>query len=86
MTGRAILRLSPTAARVEAGAARLFRIDLMAASERDMLDIRGSRISMIMQDAKYSLNPMLKVGDQIAEAYRCTTRQPTGRRARGRST
>ena len=84
MTGRAILRLSPTAARVEAGRLDFSGIDLMAASERDMLDIRGSRISMIMQDAKYSLNPMLKVGDQIAEAYR-VHHKATNREARERA-
>ena len=70
MTGRAILRLSPTAAQVEARKLDFDGIDLQAASERQMLDIRGSRISMIMQDAKYSLNPMIRVGEQIAEAYR----------------
>ena len=70
MTGRAILRLSPTAAQVEARKLDFDGIDLQAVSERQMLDIRGSRISMIMQDAKYSLNPMIRVGEQIAEAYR----------------
>jgi peptide/nickel transport system ATP-binding protein len=43
--------------------------DLLAASERRMLDIRGARISMILQDPKFSLNPVKRVGDQIAEAY-----------------
>ncbi len=70
MTGRAILRLSPIAAQVEAKRLDFDGIDLQAVSERQMLDIRGSRISMIMQDAKYSLNPMIRVGEQIAEAYR----------------
>jgi peptide/nickel transport system ATP-binding protein len=45
-------------------------VDLLRASERQMLDIRGSRIGMILQDPKYSLNPVIQVGQQVAEAYR----------------
>ena len=45
-------------------------IDLLTASERRMRSIRGNRISMIMQDPQYSLNPVMTVGSQIAEAYR----------------
>jgi peptide/nickel transport system ATP-binding protein len=44
-------------------------VDLLSAGEKVMQKIRGQRISMIMQDPKYSLNPVVKVGDQIAEAY-----------------
>jgi peptide/nickel transport system ATP-binding protein len=40
----------------------------MAQSERQMSRIRGARISMVMQDPKYSLNPVMTVGEQIAEA------------------
>jgi peptide/nickel transport system ATP-binding protein len=39
-----------------------------------MRAIRGRRISMVMQDPKYSLNPVMTVGDQIAEAYRIHAR------------
>jgi peptide/nickel transport system ATP-binding protein len=42
---------------------------LLKADEKAMRAIRGKRMSMIMQDPKYSLNPVMKVGDQIAEAY-----------------
>lgn len=45
-------------------------IDLLHASPAEMRAIRGKRISMIMQDPKYSLNPVIRVGEQIAEAWR----------------
>ena len=46
-----------------------------------MRDIRGRRISMVMQDPKFSLNPVMTVGDQIVEAYRVhTRRQPAAAR------
>jgi peptide/nickel transport system ATP-binding protein len=68
MTGRAILRLSPPQARVTAKALQFQEIDLLASTERQMLKVRGRRISMIMQDPKFALDPVMRVGDQIAEA------------------
>ncbi|MCL4136741.1 UNVERIFIED_CONTAM: hypothetical protein GTU68_024268 [Idotea baltica] len=68
-TGRALLRLSAGNGRVSADKMEFDGIDLMTASERKMRAIRGARISMIMQDPRYSLNPVVKVGDQIAEAF-----------------
>lgn len=68
-TGRALLRLSARSGRIRAKRMEFDGIDLMAASEREMRAIRGARISMIMQDPRYSLNPVAKVGDQIAEAF-----------------
>ncbi len=73
MTGRAIIRLSPPAARVTTDELRLHDLDLSKASERTMDRIRGRRIGLIMQDPKYSLNPVVKVGEQVAEAYRIHT-------------
>ncbi|MDP9836347.1 peptide/nickel transport system ATP-binding protein [Neorhizobium huautlense] len=67
--GRALLKLLPTA-KIEADRMDFSGTDLLAASERQMLTIRGRRISMILQDPKFSLNPVHPVGDQIAEAYR----------------
>ena len=69
-TGRAILRLISGNGRIEAKRMEFDGIDLLAASERRMRSIRGNRISMIMQDPQYSLNPVMTVGSQIAEAYR----------------
>ena len=66
--GRALLKLLPTAT-ITADRMDFMGTDLIRASERRMLDIRGARISMILQDPKFSLNPVQRVGDQIAEAY-----------------
>lgn len=68
MTGRAILRLSPPEAQVTAKALQFQDIDLLACTERQMLKVRGRRISMIMQDPKFALDPVMRVGDQIADA------------------
>jgi peptide/nickel transport system ATP-binding protein len=68
MTGRAILRLSPPNAEVTAKQLRFQEIDLLASSERQMLKVRGRRISMIMQDPKFALDPVMRGGEQIAEA------------------
>ncbi|WP_428671630.1 ABC transporter ATP-binding protein [Roseibium sp.] len=68
MTGRSILRLIRAPGRVAAGKMRFDGIDLLSRSERQMRELRGARISMVMQDPKFSLNPVMTVGDQIAEA------------------
>lgn len=70
-TGRAILGLTP--GKVSADRIEFDGIDLHDAPARIMRDIRGQRISMIMQDPRYSLNPVMTVGWQIAEAYRVHT-------------
>ena len=70
-TGRAILGLTP--GKVSADRIEFDGIDLHDAPARIMRDIRGLRISMIMQDPRYSLNPVMTVGWQIAEAYRVHT-------------
>ena len=70
MTGRAILRLVSRPGIVTAKRMEFDGIDLQRASEAQMRTIRGQRISMVMQDPKFSLNPVMRVGEQIAEAYR----------------
>ncbi|KAB2716503.1 ABC transporter ATP-binding protein [Brucella intermedia] len=70
MTGRSILKLTPKVAQIRAKSLRFGEIDLLSASERQMRSVRGNRISMILQDPKYSLNPLIRIGDQIMEAYR----------------
>jgi peptide/nickel transport system ATP-binding protein len=67
--GRALLKLHPRSARIEARKLAFDGVDLLSASPKTMQGIRGQRMSMIMQDPKYSLNPVVRVGQQIAEAY-----------------
>ena len=70
MTGRAILRLIRPPGIVEADHINLDGVDLLQKSEKNMRAVRGQRISMVMQDPKFSLNPVTTIGDQIIEAYR----------------
>ncbi len=76
MTGRAILRLIRRPGRQQADRMIFDGIDLQAQSERGMRQLRGARISMIMQDPKFSLNPVMTVGAQIAEALVTHERLP----------
>jgi len=75
LTGRAILRLIRPPGRVT-GRIVFEGTDLATLSERRMRAVRGARISMVMQDPRYSLNPVITVGDQIAEALRTHERLP----------
>jgi len=70
MTGRAVLRLVPKPGIVTADRLSFRGEDLLGMSEKRLRDVRGRRISMVMQDPKFSLNPVMTVGRQIAEAYR----------------
>jgi peptide/nickel transport system ATP-binding protein len=70
MTGRAILRLIAAPGRVTADRMRFDGIDLLDLPEPAMRDLRGARISMVMQDPKFSLNPVIRIGEQIGEALR----------------
>ena len=49
-------------------------LDLLRASPRKLREVRGRRVSMVLQDPRFSLNPVLTIGAQIAEAYRTHTR------------
>jgi peptide/nickel transport system ATP-binding protein len=66
--GRAVLRLIPKPGVVEAERMDFMGKDLNAISESAMRQVRGKQISMILQDPKFSLNPVMKAGDQILEA------------------
>ncbi len=70
MTGRAILDLVPPPGEVTAKRMEFMGLDLLAMPHRERRALRGARMSMIMQDPKYSLNPVMTVGEQIAETWR----------------
>ena len=68
--GRALMRLLPPSLRVSADRLTFRDVDLIAASEREMMTLRGRRMGLILQDPKFSLNPVIPVGEQIAETWR----------------
>ena len=70
MTGRSVLRLIRPPGRISATEMMFDGQDLMRASEREMRALRGKRIAMVMQDPKYSLNPVMQVGAQLMEGLR----------------
>ncbi|MBN9218805.1 MAG: ABC transporter ATP-binding protein [Mesorhizobium sp.] len=69
-TGRAIMGLTPPQARISAKTLSFDGIDLLAASPRERRALRGNRIAMILQDPKYSLDPVMSIGRQIVETLR----------------
>jgi len=73
-TGRAILGLTPPPGEVTAERLDFDGHDLLRVSKRTLRELRGGRITMVMQDPKYSLNPVMTIGDQIVEAYRAHAR------------
>ena len=70
MTGRSVLRLIRPPGRIEADAMTFDGIDIKNATEAQMRALRGPRMAMVMQDPKYSLNPVMKVGAQMMEGLR----------------
>ena len=80
--GRAILGLIRPPGRVEADTIRFHEQDLRALSTRQWRGIRGKRIGMVMQDPKYSLNPVMRIGEQISETLRVRERLTRAERKR----
>ncbi|PZP95274.1 MAG: glutathione ABC transporter ATP-binding protein GsiA [Variovorax paradoxus] len=68
-TALALMRLLPAHARL-AGSVRFAGRDLLALREREMAALRGSALSMVFQEPMSSLNPVLSIGAQVAEALR----------------
>ncbi|MEW6164454.1 MAG: ABC transporter ATP-binding protein [Pseudomonadota bacterium] len=68
MTALALMRLLPSAARIAGGRVAFAGADMCALTEAEMRTLRGGRIGMIFQEPGSSLNPVMTVGAQIAEA------------------
>ena len=73
MTALALMRLLPENGRITQGAYTLEGQDVLALPESGMREVRGGRIGMIFQEPATSLNPVMKVGDQIVEAIEAHT-------------
>ena len=70
VTALSVLRLIPSPpATIEGGSVLLRGEDLLALPEKRMRDVRGKAISMIFQEPMTSLNPVLTVGEQVAEVF-----------------
>ncbi|WP_018238294.1 ABC transporter ATP-binding protein [Ensifer sp. BR816] len=67
-TGRAIMRLLPPKAAVTARTMAFCGEEILGRSQRQMDRLRGQEMALIMQDPRYSLNPVLTIGKQIAES------------------
>ena len=73
-TGRAILGLTAPEGRVTAKRLAFQGTDLMHCSAQQRRALRGGRIAMVLQDPKFSLNPVMTIGEQIVETLRAHSR------------
>lgn len=77
VTVRSMMRIIQEPGKVEGGSVLFFgnekqkkeAVDLIELSEASMEDLRGDRISMIFQEPNAALNPIMTVGDQVAESF-----------------
>lgn len=85
LSGRALMGVLPGAARMQADRMSFDGIDLLRASARTRRELRGSRMAMVLQDPKFSLNPIMRVGLQIVEALRIGAGRISAAEARKRA-
>jgi len=77
VTSYAVMRILDRAGRIAEGSVMFSGIDVKAASEAEMRDLRGREVSMIFQNPRAALNPIRKVGDQIEDVLRQHVQQAT---------
>ena len=82
MTGRALMGLIGPPGKVTADRMEFDGIDLRGLSERGYRRLRGARMSLVMQDPKFSLNPVIRIGEQVGEALRFHRRMSARARRR----
>ena len=75
LSGRSLLGVLPPYARMSAARLSFDGIDLLKAPPRLRRSLRGGRMGMILQDPKFSLNPVMRIGAQIVEAIRVGDRR-----------
>ena len=83
-TGRAIMGLTDPRAEVSADRLQFDGVDLLSLPARERRALRGKRVAMILQDPKYSLDPVISIGRQIVETLR-THKKVSGAEARERA-
>jgi len=81
LTASAVLGMLPDAAAVDAGRVLLDGADVLRASRKELRRIRGSQVAAIFQNPVATLNPLIRVGDQIAELIRIHRDVPRRRAA-----
>ncbi|RYE10965.1 MAG: ABC transporter ATP-binding protein [Hyphomicrobiales bacterium] len=82
LTGRSLLGVLPPYARMSADTLSFDGIDLKTISPRQRRALRGGRMGMILQDPKFSLNPVMTIGRQVVEAIRIGERRLSAAAAR----
>ena len=82
---RSVMKLLPRTARIKSGSIVADGVDITGYGEREMRRLRGRLFAMVFQDPMTALNPVMPVGDQIAEAVRVHNRRVSKEAAHSRA-
>lgn len=75
MTALSLMRLLPAGGRISSGDVHIGQTSVLELTERQMRSVRGGRMGMIFQEPMTSLNPVMTIGEQIAESVRLHDKQ-----------